>query len=167
VFEECWQRGVDATLVIAGRPADGSQQTLARIGAHPEQARRLFFLGDASDAELDLLYRGARAVILPSLAEGYGLPLVEARQRGCEVLASRLPAFEELADDGVRLFPPGSESGLRSLVEAAAAAHGPPVPGRMPEFTWRDSASQFIAALERAVPASPLPTPGTCAPRSR
>jgi len=165
VFEDCWARGLDVTLVIVGRPADGTRETLARIEAHPERARRLFLLGDASDVELDLLYRGARAVILPSLAEGYGLPLVEARQRGCEVLASRLPAFEELADDGVQLFPPGSGNGLRALVEAAAAAPAPSVPSRMPEFTWRDSASQFIAGIERAMPASPFPIPGTSAPR--
>jgi len=166
VFEGCWQRGIDATLVIVGRPVDGAQRTMARIDAHPERGRRLFLLANASDAELDLLYRGARAVILPSLAEGFGLPLVEARQRGCEVLASRLPAFEELADEGVRMFPPGSEEGLRALVEAAAAAPRPANSSCMPEFTWRDSASQFIAGIERAMPALPFPTPGISASQS-
>ncbi|MES1264807.1 MAG: glycosyltransferase family 1 protein, partial [Variovorax sp.] len=103
-FERAWSGGLDARLAIVGRPVDGAQATVARIRAHAELGKRLFLFTDADDAELDTLYRGARAVVLASRAEGFGLPLVEARQRGCAVMATRLPAFEERADEGVRLF---------------------------------------------------------------
>jgi len=113
-----------------------------------------------------MIYRGSRAVILATLAEGFGLPLVEARQRGCEVFASRLPAFEELADDGVRLFAPGDAPALAGFVEAAIATPRPMQPSCMAEFTWRESAQQFTSALERllAAPAASSPSispPGT------
>ncbi len=146
-FEGCWRAGLAAPLVIVGRPVDGAQAVLARIRNHAEFGRRLHLLTDCGDAELDFLYRHARAVILATLAEGFGLPLAEARQRGCEVLASRLPAFEELADGGVRLFAPGDAQALAALVAQAAAS--PPKAGAMPPFAWRDSARQFMSGIER------------------
>jgi len=148
VFEACWKEGLAAPLVIVGRPVDGAQETLARISGHPELGRRLHLLSDCGDAELDFLYRRARAVILATLAEGFGLPLVESRQRGCEVLASRIPAFEEIADGGVRLFAPGAARELAALVSEAAATTSRSIP--MPAFTWRDSARQFNDAIARS-----------------
>lgn len=51
------------------------------------------------DPELQRLVRGARAVLFPSFAEGFGLPVVEALQLGTRVIASDLPAFREVAGD--------------------------------------------------------------------
>jgi alpha-1,2-rhamnosyltransferase len=166
VFEQLWQRGIDAVLVVVGRPTDGTQATVARFRRHARLGRSLFFYDDASDAELELLYRGARAVILATLAEGFGLPLVEARQRGCEVIASRLPAFEEIADEGVRLFTPGDATALAALVEQAIATTRPAPPSYMPEFSWHDSAQQFIARLGHVLQDPGVSTPPTFAARN-
>lgn len=149
VFDGLWKSGFDALLVIVGRPVDGAQATLARIRAHAELGRRLHLLTDCGDAELDALYRGARRVVLPSLAEGFGLPLTEARERGCEVLASRIAAFEELADAGVQLFPPGSASDLAALVKRAMETRGEPRLAPMPAFSWRESAGRFLDGIAR------------------
>ncbi|MDB5858959.1 MAG: glycosyltransferase family 1 protein, partial [Ramlibacter sp.] len=80
----------------------------------------------------------------PSLAEGFGLPLVEARARGCPVLASDLPAFAELADEGVFIFDRRSMQELEALVLQHATTDYRPRVGRMTPFTWRDSALQFL-----------------------
>lgn len=146
-FDSLWRGGAGASLVIVGRPVDGMQATLARIQGHAEFGRRLHLLTDCGDAELDALYRGARAVVLASLAEGFGLPLTEARERGCEVIASRIPAFEELADAGVRLFAPDSAAELATQVARACAA--PAGAGAMPAFSWRESARQFLDGIAR------------------
>jgi glycosyltransferase involved in cell wall biosynthesis len=149
VFDQCWRTGAQAHFVIVGRPADGTQATIARIRNHALLGSRLFLLTDCSDAELDFLYRRARAVVLATLAEGFGLPLVEARRRGCEVLASRIPVFEEIADEGVQLFEPGSASALAALVLRASATPEPPRAAAMPEFSWRASARQFLDGIAR------------------
>jgi glycosyltransferase involved in cell wall biosynthesis len=59
----------------------------------------VFERGGCSDAELAALLRGARALLMPSFAEGFGLPVVEALAAGVPVIASDLPAFRELAGD--------------------------------------------------------------------
>ena len=53
-------------------------------------------IGGCSDAELDGHLRGARALLFPTLVEGYGLPLIEALALGTPVIASDLPVFHEV-----------------------------------------------------------------------
>ena len=149
VFERLWARGIDAGLFVAGRPHPGSTDLIIRMQQHPEQGRRLLTLLDASDAEVSLAYSRCRALLFPTLAEGFGLPLVEARARGCTVIASSLPALLELADEGVHYFAPDSASELEALILEQASSnqrHSPP-PARA--FSWRDSAAQFLAEVGR------------------
>jgi alpha-1,2-rhamnosyltransferase len=114
---------------------------------HPEQGRRLLVVLDGSDDDLAAVYAHARALVFPSLAEGFGLPLVEARTRGCPVIASDLPAFRELADAGVSLYPKNSIEDLEALVLAHAAVDRRTLVGAMPAFTWKDSAEQLLEAV--------------------
>jgi glycosyltransferase involved in cell wall biosynthesis len=78
-------------LVIAGR-ARADFPPLA-----PEPGLRL--LGPVPDEDLPELYSSARAVVYPSLYEGFGLPVLEAMQCGAIVVTSRDPAIMEVAGD--------------------------------------------------------------------
>jgi glycosyltransferase involved in cell wall biosynthesis len=55
--------------------------------------------GSCGDDELANLVAGARALLMPSFAEGFGLPVAEALQLGTPVIASDLPVFREFAGD--------------------------------------------------------------------
>lgn len=68
-------------------------------------------------------YRGLSIVVQPSHSEGYSLVLLEAMASGCCVVASRLPHFPELIDDGRTgfLYPPGDVGALRSLLKSLLA----------------------------------------------
>ena len=57
------------------------------------------FLGVVSDDELAILYRAARAYILVSHCEGFGLPVVEAMASGCPVVTTRGGSLAEVAGD--------------------------------------------------------------------
>ncbi len=152
--ERLWRSsgpGSDLRLVIAGRPADGADAVMRRIAHHPEQGGRLTHFMNLTDGELDVLYRRATALVFASWAEGFGLPLAEARQRGCRVVASRIPAFAEQADAGVGLFDPGSEAELADLL-CAVCATPPASIYAMPRFSWAQSAEQFVYELERLLP---------------
>ncbi|BDC50576.1 hypothetical protein F183_A28920 [Bryobacterales bacterium F-183] len=61
-----------------------------------------------SDDELATLYRGARIVLMPSSAEGFGLPVIEALACGATIIASDLPVFREIAGSKIKYCPVGS-----------------------------------------------------------
>jgi glycosyltransferase involved in cell wall biosynthesis len=75
---------------------------------------------DLSDAEIAGLMQSARALLFPSFAEGLGLPLLEARAAGLPVIASNLPAFHEIADQGVTMLDPLNGPAWRQAIEEAA-----------------------------------------------
>ena len=56
-------------------------------------------VGHCGDAELARLLKGARALLMPSFAEGFGMPVIEALQQGTPVIATDLPVFREIAGD--------------------------------------------------------------------
>jgi glycosyltransferase involved in cell wall biosynthesis len=147
VFERLWAAGHDVRLLIMGRPTADSRALIDGLLRHPEQGRRLLVVLDGSDEDLAEVYARARALLFPSMAEGFGLPMVEARTRGCLVIASDLPVFHELADAGVSLYPKNSIEGLEALVLAHAAVDRRTLVGAMPAFTWRESVEQLLKTV--------------------
>lgn len=67
---------------------------------------RVFFLGRVPDPDLPRLYRHARVFVLPSLTEGFGLPILEAQAAGVPVAAANSGALPEVAGDGALFFNP-------------------------------------------------------------
>lgn len=145
-FERLWVRGIEASLLIIGRRTVQCAELLARIESHHERGRRFLVLFDGSDEEVAFAYGASRALVFPSQAEGFGLPLVEARARGCEVIASDLPAFAELADEGVRLFQTNSVDALQAAIVSQLLQER--TAGRMAPFTWADSAESCLAFIQ-------------------
>jgi glycosyltransferase involved in cell wall biosynthesis len=162
-FEALWAEGVDARLVVAGRATVECREFIERLQGHPLRGRRLLAIHDASDAEIVRIYERARALVFPSLMEGFGLPLVEARTAGCPVIASDLPVFVELADPGVFLFPRHSREALVERLREHVREDQRARVGRMQPFLWRDSAAQCLQVVEGLL-ASPgagaRPAPG-------
>ncbi|PIQ73326.1 hypothetical protein COV58_03170 [Candidatus Roizmanbacteria bacterium CG11_big_fil_rev_8_21_14_0_20_36_8] len=64
------------------------------------------FMHDAKIDDLVYLYKNAKALVNPSLSEGFGLPLIEAVHFGCPIIASNIPVFHELMGDGYVSFDP-------------------------------------------------------------
>ena len=78
-------------------------------------------LADCADRELSTYLHHARALLFPSFAEGYGLPLVEALSLGVPVIASRLPVFREIAGSIPDYLDPLDGLGWMRAIEAYAA----------------------------------------------
>lgn len=147
-FERLWAKGHDVRLLIAGHATADGQTLIGKMKRHPEQGHRLLTVFDASDQELEYVYGHSRALVFPSLAEGFGLPLVEARTRGCLVIASNLHVFQELADEGVSLYTQHSMEELQELVITHAAKGCRALVAPMPAFTWQDSVRQCLKIME-------------------
>lgn len=101
VAEALWADGVDFDLHIVGRvnPHFGAPIE-RRIKAAAKRERRLHLHVAASDAVLRRLYSEARAVVFTTIAEGCGLPVIEALWRGVPCVCSDLPVLRELTDAG-------------------------------------------------------------------
>lgn len=150
VFERLWQRGMAVRLILAGRPTAECAEFVNYLKHHSEQGKRLQVVHDASDAEVMHIYNACRALVMPSMFEGFGLPLVEARMRGCLVIASDIPAFVELADEGVFIFKRHSDEALEALLLQHIKCDYRARVSAMPEFTWRESASQLLLCSEKS-----------------
>ncbi len=72
--------------------------------------------GRVSTSELVALYRGAAAMVFPSLYEGFGIPLVEAMACGCPVACSNVTSLPEVAGGAARLFDPESVDDIVAAV---------------------------------------------------
>lgn len=106
--------------------------------------------GYVTDQELRTLYAGARAVVFPSLAEGFGLPLVEAAAAGSAALAiSDIPVFRWVCGEGATYFDPTSAT---SITEAFRRVTAQPVPITMnhDRFDW-DTSADIVGDLCEAL----------------
>jgi len=99
----------DDTFLSAG------DDTRARA-AEPWLAGRLLLPGFVTDAALVALFSQATAVVLPSRAEGFGLPAVEAAACGAPLVLSDLPAHRETLDGAALFSPPGDAGALADAV---------------------------------------------------
>jgi len=86
-------------LVIAGRRGWENANILAMIDRSPALKGVLVEMAAPGDATLDVLIRRARALLAPSFAEGFGLPVAEALGCGCPVIASDIAAHREVGGD--------------------------------------------------------------------
>jgi alpha-1,2-rhamnosyltransferase len=115
-FDRVWLRGLDARLCLVGKQGWHCEDVVRRIREHPFYRKRLFLLSDLSDADLLFCYDRAKALIFPSIYEGFGLPIVEALSRGCKVLASDIPIHREVGGEYCAYFDLGSPDSLASLI---------------------------------------------------
>lgn len=93
-------------LVIVGRRGWENEMVIDLLERSPGVKAHVIEANDLSDAALVSLIKGARALLFPSFAEGYGLPLAEALALGAPAIASDLPAFNEIAGDRVEFLAP-------------------------------------------------------------
>lgn len=152
-FELLWSQNIDANLVIVGKPGWMVEALIQKIQQHPELNRRLFWLTGASDEMLTRLYGSCAALLAASVAEGFGLPLIEAAQQGLPIVARNLPVFREVSGGHAYYFEGTEAADLADALRAwlALFAEGKaPQSAQMPWLTWADSARQLVEAVTGA-----------------
>jgi glycosyltransferase involved in cell wall biosynthesis len=112
-------------LLLVGQRGWECEQVLDLLERCPALAGSVVERPRLDDAALAAAIRGARALLLPSFAEGFGLPVVEALSLGTPVLASDLPVFREVAGDIPDYLDPLDGPGWRDAILAYAAPDHP------------------------------------------
>jgi len=142
----------DLCLVLTGMPeAALSQQVMAL-----QLQDRVVYAGHLTEPELAAYYRGAVAVVCPSLYEGFGLPPLEAMACGTPVVTSNRTALPEVVGEAAMLVDPYDVEalawGIRRVVDdqglRQALAHQGLV--RAQQFTWEQTAARVWQVLQEA-----------------
>jgi glycosyltransferase involved in cell wall biosynthesis len=108
------------------------------------------------DEELESLWRLADCAAFPTLAEGFGLPVLEAMARDVPVACSDIPVLREVGGDVPFYFDPHDPAAAARAIEAAMADGEAVERGRrrVGEFSWERSAERTLDVYERALSAS-------------
>jgi glycosyltransferase involved in cell wall biosynthesis len=107
-------------LILAGygtRALNNDRQLVELVAATPA----LVALGEVEDEELRALYKAADSVIIPSLAEGFCLPALEAKSVGTRVVCRPIPAVRELVSSNDIIAEDHSCAALAEAIQTAAA----------------------------------------------
>jgi alpha-1,3-rhamnosyl/mannosyltransferase len=140
----------DTPFVVAGRRGWLSESVEGTIRA-AESEGWLRFLGFVPQADLPIVYAGARAFAYPSRYEGFGLPVVEAMASGVPVVTSSVSCLQEIAGDAAELVHPDDVDGfgaaLKRLVEDDARHAELRALGlaRARRFSWQRCAEETVA----------------------
>jgi glycosyltransferase involved in cell wall biosynthesis len=145
-------------LVLAGRATPAAAGWLARVQNAP-LAGRVTHFGYVDDQAREDLYRSARVLVLPSLDEGFGLPVLEAMSAGVPVIVSSRGSLPEVVQDAGAQVEPSDTGSLAAAMERAAFDQEWAVRAadaglaRARSFTWTQSARTlhraYIEAIDR------------------
>lgn len=91
-----WSQGWKGRFTLIGKPGWGFEQTAERIQKHQRYGEDLIWKRSVGDAELAKNYEFADCLVANSVAEGFGLPLIEAADSGVPVLARNIDVFREV-----------------------------------------------------------------------
>ena len=137
-----------AQLVMVGpRSADGD----------PSASTWRHETGFVSESDLASLYRSARALIVPSLYEGFGLPVLEAMHLGAPVICARTSSLPEVGGDAARYVSPTDEGQLALAIARVVAddvMYGTMQSAgfaRAAQFSWDETARLTLAAFDDAL----------------
>jgi glycosyltransferase involved in cell wall biosynthesis len=147
--------GTDALIAWAGRLREDRARAVDEMARRIGVRESLDMLGFVSDEELAVLYRAARAHVLVSRYEGFGLPVVEAMASGCPVLTTRGGSLDEVAGDAAVTVDPDDHHAMGAALSrlffddalrADLAARGRK---RAPHFSRAVQASAMVQAYRR------------------
>jgi glycosyltransferase involved in cell wall biosynthesis len=147
----------DLVLVVPGYPTFHEPALRARAD------ERVRFTGWLSEELLDGLYRAADCMVFASLAEGFGLPVLDALVRGTPVACSNASSLPEVGGQAVLYFDPQDPAAIAGAIERILT--DVPLrerlrtagPKQAAKFSWTRTAEQTLATYRRALETGPPP----------
>jgi len=115
---------------------------------------RVKFLDFVSDEDLPSLYKNALCFVLPSLYEGFGLPVLEAMQYGCPVLTSNVSSLPEAGGDAAVYFDPEDANDIAQKIDEVVSDSSLRQEmvkkgyNQIKKFSWEKAAKETLRVLE-------------------
>ena len=163
-FEAIHADGLTDGLVIVGKRGWLYDDFFSRLEQSPARAA-VILPGYVPDEDLPAIYAGAQALVLPSLYEGFGLPVLEAMACGTPVVASNSSSIPEVGGDAARYFDP---TDAEAIIEATGSvlrnatlreemrSQGP---AQVAQFSWKRAAQETLTIYRQVTSQTRLPVP--------
>ena len=159
----------DHQLVVTCSITDQEREALVRLTTDLAVADRVIITGYVSDELLRDLYRACDLFVFPSIYEGFGLPIAEARACGAPVIVGDNSSLRELVTDARARFDAADPGSIAKRIEAALR-DGPFVEqlredARKQDLKWDYVANRALEGYERAVSVVSARSPRAWRPR--
>lgn len=151
----------DLALVIVGG-AGWLYQDFFELLEKLEEPRSVLLSGFVPDEDLPAVMTGAQALVMPSLYEGFGLPVIEAMACGTPVISSNASSLPELGGQAARYFDPHDAAEMASVVQAVLSnqelRHEMRRLGmaQAANFSWERTVSDTLAVYQRVLNRKPV-----------
>jgi glycosyltransferase involved in cell wall biosynthesis len=151
-FVKIKEKGSNSHLVITGKGGGRYYDEVMDLINNSPFKDNIHYLGYCSDEEMVTLYQQARALIFPSLVEGFGMPIVEAMSCGTPVIASSHPSIVEAGEDAALFSDP---SDVQGFAEAMIKFEDDSIRQfyiekgflQAKKFSWKRSASDYLSIV--------------------
>jgi len=153
-YADLRKEGFKELLVLFGKYPTGLAEETIRNFLGPDFAKDVRLTGPLNDDELSEVYTGASVFVFPSLAEGFGIPAVEAMACGTCVITSDAGSMPEVCDDAAAYINPRDPVELASSIRSLLAT--PEHRSRLGKkgiqqarsYKWEDSAKKLMQVFE-------------------
>jgi len=152
-FSQVLKKNHDIDLVIIGKKGWLYEPILKKPG-ELGISDKVKFLDFISDEELPSFYQHAMCYVLPSLYEGFGLPVLEAMQYGCPVITSNVSSLPEAGGDAALYVDPENVSDIAEkivqMIENTSLRKSLIAKGHehVKQFSWEKTAKKTLEVLE-------------------
>ncbi|AFU44355.1 group 1 glycosyl transferase [Acidovorax sp. KKS102] len=145
-------RAPELALVLVGQRGWKNNPLLTQLAEARQSGVAIVELGYVSDVDLPSLYAAAACVVMPSLYEGFGMPILEALHCGATVLASDTPETREAGGQAANYTAPTErhlQAAIEQLWSQRATASLATCSHRIPPANWRHEAAKMATLFRQ------------------
>lgn len=136
-------------LVIAGSPGWKDADTKNTLESALQAGENILHIGFVDQADSPALFQAASLFVMPSIYEGFGMPVLEAMASGCKVLANNIPVLREVGGDAVDYVDATNIEELTNSIQRSLtdAYDADAVAKNLARFSWKNNVHAIISAL--------------------
>ena len=131
-------------IVMAGYMGWNMEAFEQKLKTHPDYGKGVYHLEGLNDTEITYLYQQAKCLVFASYTEGFGLPIIEALQKGTPVVAADVPVLREVGNEMCLWF---EQDNVEDLVEKIALSERSDSKVQLNINTWEYSAKRLSKVL--------------------
>ena len=121
---------------------------LVIVGHTGDEQEGVIYPGYITDGELVNLYKNAKAFVFPSLYEGFGLPIVEALNFSCPIIASNISAFKEFEHNNIQYFNLDDDQSLLLALKSEQVFDKESAKVILSRYNWSVIQNKLYSAIE-------------------